>query len=307
MKLDEKLAEWVGEGLIADDQAAAIQQRESYAQVNKKGPAVPVAVEALGYLGGALFLAATGYLIPDFYDSLSDGQRIAFVAVLTLVAGVGGLLVRTETAPGRRLRSVLWTATTIGAATTTGVASESMFTTEDPGLYLTAGTALVVSGITWTAHRTGLLILAFLAGATAAAVIALTPLDDPSQGATGIMIWGVGVLWVVGSTRRVLDPETPATIGGSLVALIGASMTMEDPHALGGVVLTAVTIGVIGGLGIYRRWIPLLGLSAVGFFFWAQQVASELFDTDAGVAVALASTSVAMILITIYLARRKMT
>lgn len=305
MKIDAKLTEWSEAGLISADQAAAIRDRELGADATKREPAVPIAVEALGYLAGAMFLAATGYLIPDFYDSLGEGQRIAFLAVLTLVVGVGGLLVRPETAPGRRLRSVLWTATTIGATATSGVASDSLFNTDDPGLYLTAGTALVASGITWAAHKTGLLNLVFLASAAAAAVITLTPVDDPSRGTTGLMVWGVGVLWIVGSSRGMLKPNAPATIGGSLVALIGASMTMEDPQALGGVVLTAVTIGAIGGLGLHRRWIPLLGLAAVGFFFWSQQVASEIFETDTGVAVALGSTAGVMIMTTIYLARRK--
>ncbi|MGD9793929.1 MAG: DUF2157 domain-containing protein, partial [Acidimicrobiia bacterium] len=118
--LRRKLEQWTSAGLITRDQSEAIYAAEHEAA--PPPPRVPLATEAVGYVGSALVLTAIGMIIGNTWDDIGAAAHIAVLAVPTIaVIAAGAFVLRSTDAAMARLGSVLWALSVAGTAATTVV------------------------------------------------------------------------------------------------------------------------------------------------------------------------------------------
>lgn len=309
---DRKLSEWTAAGLVGDEQAAEIRARESAAAEGE--PSLPdtaahvsPAVEAVGYVGGALAAAAAMLFLGDFVPNLTPGAQVALAALLTLVLIGGGALVRPASPPARRLRSVLWAVAVPAAAGTGALFAAQLLEIEDAAVGLTAAlAALVVAGPLWLVSRAALLNVAFLVSAMGAVVALLTWIsDDVDVFAVGFAMWAVGTAWALLAWGGILTPSTTGMVAGAAGALIGAQTAAVDVYRSWGLALGVVTVIAVLIAGVRSSRLGLLVVGGIGALVFAVQVVHEIFGSELAAAVALLATGSLLVVGAVGAARRR--
>jgi len=289
--LSADLARWVAAGLLSEEQSAAILAHERLAMPTAApaprpatGPRrVPVAAEALGYLGGVLAVIGLVLVVARYWPDMAVLGRLGLSGAGALALFGGGALVREEADPAlARLRGFLWLASTATTALFAGVLTADTFDagSTETVVLACAGAAALHSGLLWRNRERPLQQLAFLGGlaAFAGALVA----EFAPTGAVGLAVWAVGAAFVfLGLARRT--PLPVLTEGsGAAAAIVGAAITVSASPAFGlpfvvatGFGLLAVatvprlagaradqlTVGILGGLALLQG-VP----STLGYF-----------------------------------------
>jgi hypothetical protein len=305
----DPVSAWVSEGIISEEQGERIRAREG-AALTALAPAprasmMPLVVEALGYLGGAIVVVATLLIAGRYWDEMSDAVRLGLLGAATLLLLAGGWAVpaRLEDV-GTRLRSVVWAVSTAAAAGFLGVWGSQVL-----GLHGTDLT-LMVTGVT-AAYAVALfalrpaplqqLAMMGLLGGTAAAALAKF-VDDGSW--PGVGFWVVGVAWIVLGQAQVLEPVRLARVAGAVLALVGSMMTTSD-LADPALVFSLVTVAALVALAVLLSDLALLAVASLGAIQAIIAAANEWFPDSLAAAIALLLVGGGLVAAAIWIARRR--
>ncbi|MBE1878277.1 DUF2157 domain-containing protein [Myceligenerans pegani] len=260
-----RLADWVGAGIITQEQADRITAHErDRAETTPPAPARSLLVEALGYVGGVIILVAAVLLATEFWDELGVGGRVAVLGGATALLLAAGIAVPRQAGDqGIRLRAVLWAGATGAFAGFMGLlTSEVLEIYGDEGFLLASGATAVVAVAFWWFRPTALqhlVALVALATAVGATIAQFSDADYP----IGIGVWALGVVWFLLAYFRVLGPRRFALGLGASLAVVGAlllSFSTDDA----GLVVTLATAAAIAVMAVVMTDLVLLGIGAVG-------------------------------------------
>jgi len=292
--LKEQLSRWLNAGFITDEQAARITAFEA-ARAENQERRVPLIVEALGYLGGALAVIAVLILAQEFWADLELWGRLALLGIVTLGLLIAGWVLRDSPLEAvRRLAGFLWTFAAVGVAFTFGILSADGFDTEPETAALVGSLSAGVLGyFLWRIRRESLQQLAFFAAVVSAAMSAVGVFDWPEE-MFGLSMWAAGTAWLFLTWGTVIRPETTGYALGAVASLIGAQMLSFDgegwPLLLGVVIAGALIVA-----SVTLRQIALLALGAAGVFIFVPQVVFHFFGDSLGAPVALLLSGAALI------------
>lgn len=285
------LGEWRDAGLLQADEVEPILRYEA-AKAAPHGR-VPLAAEAVGYVGLALVLAAIAVFTGQHWDALAVGARVAVLAVPAVGAAVFGWWAGAQ--PDRafvRLGSIAWvlaTALLAGAATVVWV---DVVHGGDPPEH---GGPLFVAAVTlaWAlpAYRSRRLLLQEAAMLAVSFVVAfglfdlVEPWRDDAVAGGLLLIVAGAVCGALGVTHR-LGPDELPRLAGPAAMLLGAQTLRTDALVTGlwlGLALSAVLLAV----GVWRADVLVLLAGTAGLFQWAPQIATHYLADTLGTAATL--------------------
>lgn len=292
--LERTLAEWQEHGLLESAQIEPIVAYEAH----KHGPRsrIPIAAEAVGYVGAALVLGAVASLIGNHYEELSVPVRVIVLLAPAVLAALAGWFVgRDEDPAAVRLGSVLWvlaSALLAGAAVEVFVDVVHDGHAPDHGGLLTVGlVSLAWGSVAYALRRLPLQHLVLFA----AAVVTVLGVVDTVEAArdrsvTGsvwaLALWGLGALWLAAALADRLAPVDIARLLGAATLLVAAQMVRADETVLG-LWLGLGTAAVLLVLGVGRSDVLVLLAAAAGLFQWSPQVAMYYLEPAIGVEATL--------------------
>ena len=300
--LKEQLSRWLNAGFITDEQASQIQAFETARAEHQQRP-VPLIVEALGYLGGALAVIAVLILAQEFWADLELWGRIALLGTVTLGLLVSGWVLRDSALEAvRRLAGFLWMFAAVGVAFTFGILSADGFDSSPETAALVGSLAAAAFGLLlWKLRTESLQQLAFFAAVAAAAMSVVGVADWPEE-FFGLSMWAIGTVWLFLTWGTAIRPEATGYALGGAGSLLGAQM-MSFNEAGWPVVLGVVVAGALIVASVTLRQIILLALGAAGVFIFVPQVVFHFFGDSLGAPVALLLSGAALIAGAVALAR----
>lgn len=289
--LQDKLDDWVDAEFIDADQANAVLVYE----IDRVPPSpnrLPLAAEAVGYIGSGLVLASVALLVGNRWDDMSTTERIASLALPTVVAAVAGWWTGRGGEPAlERLGSVLWALAVVGVA---GLAAEvwvDLIHGGDPpdhhaALFIGA-IALMAAAWAWWMRR---LVLQQLALFGAAVTTSLGVIDSAAAGrdramsaqAVGLTLLALGVVWLAASLARRLPPALLANVLGSAVILLGAQILRFDNDQQAGLLIGMMAAIILMTVGVSRSELEILFVGTVGLFQWTPQIALFYLEDTLG-------------------------
>ena len=311
--LPSTIEHWTAAGLISPDQATSLR-----ADVEGKPlPAAPVPagherrtsllIEALGYLGGAIILAAFMLVISQFWEDFTATTRLVTIATGFLAFVIAGLAVPQRLAgTGRRLRSVLWLGASITWAALLAFIGNEYLSLNDERLGLfAAGISIPLAAVLWFFHRQPLQHVAFLASVTVAAATGVTVLSGPSE-LPGVAVWCVGVAWFVLAWGGIVRPYGLGIALGSILAVFGGIIAMSatgDEGSRSGAILALVTLASVVVAAVLFRDFMLLVIAAIGTLQGMPIAMSIFFPGTLWAALALLVIGAALIGAALVIAR----
>ncbi len=297
--LTNSLKEWVAAGLIDQDQAQAIKAHETEPS---SGSRVPLVAEALGYVGGLLALVAIIIILAESWEDLGTSVRLILVGVVAIVFfAVGSYFKQFSNDAAGRLSSFLWALTSFAVALWSGLFTELVLEVPDDAVPLIASLAgLTLALLLYVLSRTSLQQIVF-AGAIGASVVSASIYLDQAIEGTGLVIWGIGVMWLLLAWRERLPPQITAFVVGSVIVLAGPLTSMEE-------VWWAALLGVLSSVGLIvlavalRRTV-LLGLGGLGIFVYVPTAVFRYFGDTINPAVGLLISSAVLLVAALIVAR----
>ncbi|WP_026120399.1 DUF2157 domain-containing protein [Nocardiopsis potens] len=262
----EALDRLVAEGVITRGQAAAVAAALEAAEAR---PAVRWA-EAVGYVGGALVLAAVAVFMATAWDAITPTARALLLAALVpvlaaagavMAGGVRALRPRTEPpAVRRRIGGTLFALAAVAAALATGVWLEDLvdsYASLTPQIAASAvGLAAAAAGYAALRSAPGAVaawgMSASLAGSSAwEAAYRITgsieDYDDPGYAfaqdamvnTTGLALAALGAVWIGLAFAGAVRERGTAVGLGAATAFTGAEFLTEPFDRIGVLVLAA--------------------------------------------------------------------
>ena len=303
------LARWVAEGLISQEQAGRIAAAEAARAGQRPGPAAghrtSLAVEALGYTGGVLAIAAGFLALRDLWPGIPAPAQLGFAGAAAVALGLGGAALRDRRDPALgRLCGVLWlmsVASLAGAAAI--LTAEILHLAGEPAAFTSAAAAACYAAALWLLRRNALQHLALFA-TTTALVGAGVSWAWPGLRAwgPGLGIWVLSALWWLAVSRGYLGPRPAGDVAAALGLLVGAQLTME--LAAGHVLAVATVAGLlIAGVAVRRVWLVALG--AVGVLLVVPQTAVRYLPASAGAPLAVFVVGLTLVAVAVWLARHR--
>jgi hypothetical protein len=261
---------------------------------------VPLAAEALGYLGGILATVGLVLLVARYWPDLEVGVRLTMVGVTTAALFGAGALVHEAVDPAfARLRGFLWLASGAAAGLFAGLLAADVLDATEPSTIAAAVAAAVAvhAGVLWGGHVRPLQQVAALVAILVFAGSLVGRLTDPGVAGLAVGLVAAGVL-VTGLTRLTTLPLVSTVIGavGLVVAGVMTSAEWQGP----GLVLAVVIAGSLVALALAPVGDRLVGsaeriaLTVVGGLALFQTVPGTLgyFSEDAGVVTGLITWTV---------------
>jgi len=286
------LESWVAAGLISPEQAEAIGAHERRAAVAPT-PAgerrVSLIAEALGYVGTALALAGAAVGLSQAWDDIPAWGRLAIAAGATALLLLGGLLLLRQTEPAfRRLQSVLWLLAAGAGAWALVVLGVEFLGLEDDErmVLLVGGGTAALAGVLWAVRRNALQHAALFVAlhATLVGAVLCLPGEAPTW-VYGLLVWAIGVAWALLGWRRVIEPWWLAVALGSVGAMIGPSIGINEyPWLLAVALATSIFLMVAS---VPSGQVPLLAVGTVGTFAYLTWAVMRYFSDTLGVPLAL--------------------
>jgi len=306
----DHLSEWVGEGLLSADQAAAIRAYEERTPAGR-----PTAIlEVLGYVGAVFVLVAGLLLVVDLWPDLSRVARIALASSAAAILIIAGLLVgRAEHPRIQRVGSALL----LLALVPTGVAVGLMADTwADEDVAALAGfTAAAALGVFLymrdrrsVAQHVGLFV------ATMGTVLfSVVTIDDISEWILGLALFVAGIAWIVLASGEVLPPRSIGEVLGAGAALFG-SVTMASSLEFEGsggavfVMVLAIVVALIAiGYGVAQDRILIVVGGMAGLIIYLPWLINEVLGENVGAPIALLVAGGLLIGSAVYLTKRRRT
>ena len=319
-ELRDQLARWTAAGLIDAAQASRIEQAEAARTKTREAakspappppaeagarPRLPLVVEALGYLGAVITIAAGIVAVRQFRPHVPASAVIAFAGVAAVLLLTAGAVVKAGGEPAfARLRSTLWLLATASAASFAALLAGRF------GHMSGAGVALLTS-LTWMAcaiplwwrERSSLLHLSMFGGLVAVVETGIARLVlSPPLWQFGLGLWVVSAVWGVAAWRKYITPGTAGLAASGAGVLVGAIMTMDT--AAGQVLALATVAGLLAIGAIFRR-VLLLGLGAAGAIWVVPHAVSTYLAASATAPFAVAAVGLLLVAIAVWLARTR--
>ena len=302
------LDRWVAQRIITPEQAARMTGSPGlpvYVDADEHPGRVqrsPLVVEALGYLGGAIVVAASMLIAARYWGDLTSTWRLTLLgcaALILLVCGATVLPRRSDVVD--RLRAVLWLGSTAACAGCLAVLAVDFLDLRDNdmALLVAAGTAVYAVGL-WISSRTlvqQFAMMVALAVAASAAAAETGVSDLPGLGA-----WAVGVIWALWAWRGVLEPTRFGLTLGSAMAILGAMLTAGSDA---GTVLTLATVATVVAAATAFRDLLLLGVGTVGLLLNLPMAMTRWFPDSPAVPYALLVVGGLLVVAAVSVARRR--
>ena len=314
---------WVAHKLISREQAERIYAEEHLVPEPPSAPAPEVTVtpvgprpapgpparvslvtEALGYLGGVLILVATVVITARYWDELSLGIRLGLAAAAAALLLAAGIAVPERLGEaGRRLRAVLWLASTGAFTGFLALIATEVFDWNDADVALfTAGASAIYAGTLWAYRPSGLQQVAVFGAFVATAVSAAGHLEAADETAPGLAAWGLGLVWLALAWGGLLPPRQVAYVLGSVGALFGAQATMST--GWGHVVALGTVTGLVG-VAVLIGNLVVLGIGAVGMLMIIPETMEYYFPGALAAPLALLAAGVLLVAAALLTARRR--
>ena len=305
--LSALLDRWMADQIITPEQAAQMTlPAEVGVNVEISEQPVPdhrspLVVESLGYLGGAIVVAASMLIAARYWGDFASAWRLTVLGGVTLSLLVCGAAVPVQMAAvGDRLRSILWLASTAASAGFLTVLAVDRLDVggDDLTLLVASGTTAYTLGL-WLRSPTPAQQTAMMAAlaVAASALIAQAGVDHlPGLGA-----WAVGLVWALFGWRGLLKPARFATSVGSATAIVGAMLTAGSDA---GTVLTLVTVLAVVGAAIAIRDLLLLGVGILGLLVNLPAVITRWFPDSPVVPYLLLLLGALLVVVAVRVARR---
>jgi hypothetical protein len=288
------LDEWREAGLIRAEQVQPILRHES-----AKTPTpsrIPIAAEAVGYVGAALVVTAVSLLIGRRWDTIAVGLRVVVLLTPAVVCAAAGRWLGTKSeAPLLRLASVLWVLSPVAlAGALTVVFVDAMFGGDPPshgGLLFVSGIVVIWAAVEYALRRTVLQQLV-LFGSVLATVLGVVDVLEAARGRDlSTIVWGLAVwitagAWAACGLGERLEPSAVARLVGPATMLVGAQVVRDDAEALG-LWFGFATAIVLLALGVEHTDVLVLLVGAVGLFQWSPQLAVFYLADTLGTEVTL--------------------
>lgn len=305
----DRVSVWVAEGIISEEQAQRIRAREGLALGALAAPGraskMPLVIEALGYLGGAIVVVATMMIGGRYWSDLGDVARLGLLggAALLLLAG-GWLLPASLGDLGSRLRSVVWLVSTgavVGFLAVWGSQVADLHGS-DLALVITGGAAAyaVVLFVARPAFLQQAAMMGLLGGTLTALLAKVVGGDSwPAVG-----VWAAGVAWFALAEMGVLRPTGMARAAGAALAVIGAmvsSFAGADPA----IAFSLVTVASVVVLAVVLSDLVLLAIGSLGAIQAIITAANQWFPDSVVGAVALLVAGGGLVGTAIWIARRR--
>lgn len=307
--LEDQLARWTHAELIAPEQAEAIRtyERDRAPEARPRRPRTGAA-EAVGYVGAALALGATGLILGDLWQELVLAGRLALVAVLTLAVFGAGLALRGSRSDAmQRLTSVLFTATVAGTGWFAAVITDDVLDLAFSTGALVIGLAMLAVALTLYAWMTrGLLQLAVLVAVLISAVAALDlPEIIPGPGWHGLVVGGIGLAWFLLALGAWLAPGIVGEVAGALVAFIGVQVGSFGSARLLGLAIGVALAGGLVLLAVRSDALHQLVIGALALFVLSPQLVFEIFGDAIGAPATLLLVGLLLVLLAVGLGRAR--
>ena len=245
--------------------------------------------EALGYLGGLLILGGSVSFLSRVWDSVPLGGRVGIAAAAAVVlAFAGWLLDERAISALRRLRAVLWTASTIATGIAVGLAAAQGLQ-NPPARTVVMLVALSVglqSGLMWAGRdRPVNLAVHLVAWPVAIGAISAHLVSTTWQ---GLAIWTVGAIGIWLGLFRVRRWSVLWALIGGGSALVGAAFvaSRSEGIALGIALGTALGLLALGMIrGVVDEPGPRIGISILGAIATLQLAPTSIgyFSDQSGV------------------------
>lgn len=309
MKLADMLARWVSEGLISQEQAGRIAAAEAARAGRQPAPGAahrtPLAVEALGYTGGVLAIAAGFLAVRDLWPGVPPAAQLAFAGAAAVALGLGGAVLRDRREPAlSRLCGVLWL---LSAASLAGFAAiltaEILHVAGEPAAFTAAAAAACYATALYLLRPRVLQHLALFAS------VAVMTGTGVSWAGPGLRVWGPGLgvwvlsaLWWLAVSRGRLRPRPAGDIAAALGLLVGSQLTME---VAAGHVLAIATVAALLIAGVVTRRVWLVALGAAGVLLVVPQTAVRYLPASAGAPLAVFVVGLALVAVALWLARHR--
>ena len=291
--LATSLRDWVAAGLIDEDQARAIRSHETAPTEERR---VPLIAEVLGYLGGSLALIAAFILVGEFWADLEAWARLLLVGAGTIAFLAAGWFIKSiDNAAIRRLSSFSWALGTVGVAFWFGLLADDILAADPETTALIASVGGLVAGyVLYHLSPRSLQQLLLGGAAVATPLSALAHVDQPPDEFYGLVIWAIGVAWLLLAWGHHLRPQVTGYALGSFAALLGPQL-MAINRTTWPMLLGLVTAGALLAFSVTMRNTILLGFGAAGIFIYVPQIIFEYFGDTIGVPLALFLTGVVLL------------
>lgn len=281
------------------DSRAVVSDVLDTAPVGGVAPArsgMPLVVEVVAYLGGALVLAAGALFLEQQWAELAFAARVSLLGVVSLVLGAAGAVTTRVPATAaaatdsrRRLGGALLAAAALAVAFLVGHVTDEVLQPGFDGVYwpavvgATVGSLVAVAGYRRASTAVGL--LAILAGAFTATVTLGSGADLPgSEGDwVGLGAFLVGVLWLAAAEAGWFEERTIARALGAATLLLGAQIpVMDGTHAWLGYTLTLVV--ALAGVAAYLRQVswPYLAMAVLAVTLVVPEAVSDWTEGSLG-------------------------
>jgi hypothetical protein len=300
------LDRWARQGLLGQEQVEQILRSEritatapAAVPLPEQRPAAPpapggvqvrnrLAVEALGYLGGILALAASLLLVQLIWEDLSTGVRLAIPLVATALLLLAGALLPTEGANEdsmRRFRSALWLLAVLAWVASLVVFGDQVLEADGKDIGLMAGLGAVALALPLylRTHEAAQQLAVFGATAGTAAVLgARVDWDEPTF--VGLAGWLVAAVWFVMAERNMVLPPLVGRYLGAFGMLLFA---LPMGEALLGQLFAVATLAILFAWAVRVDSIGLLAVASYGTLQLIPSMVTFFFPDNTRVVVPL--------------------
>ena len=315
--LESALAEWQHGGLISAEQADAVRVYEASAPPGKLDPepasTSSLVSEVLGYLGAVLAFSAIAAILGQTWNDMGTVARIGVAAGLTVVFAVAGAaLLRSVSAPSRRLCGVMLAAAVVSATWLVQVICDRLFDANDNQTWVaTALTATASAAVAYALRRRGLaqVMLLLAASFLVAALVAEPGLDAQAMWVC-LSVAALGAAWVVLATLGWLPPANVAQVSGGLTLLFGIYLAFQLEPSNGDwvwllVVGVLVAVGMLSFATVGRGNVALMVPGALGLLVLVPQLIDVVFGESLVTWFAVLATGVALVGFAVWLVRSR--
>jgi hypothetical protein len=282
--------------------------REVREMEQKRG--IPVVAEALGYVGGALALAAMAALLISFWAQIGIAGHVSIGLVLA-VSGLGGgmILGRHEGEAIARLVHFLLAVGVAGVGFAVGFALyDTLVTYVSPGVsrslaadwgYFAGACAIAIAaGFVWWGHRSILQHVVFGIGVAGSALLALPliPIEGYEWGAGAVLVV-VALVWGALALKDIVSPRRAGVALAALGIAGGIEMmaVSSEPLLVWPLWLGVTTCAVLVWAGSHLDDIVVLGIGTIALMIFAGQLVAEYLGFGAGTAIALVGIGFALL------------
>ncbi|HET6815763.1 MAG TPA: hypothetical protein VFH66_00845 [Mycobacteriales bacterium] len=294
-------------GLVGGFAAWTRQNRRGLPRPAAVGEAPPrrisLLMEAIGYIGTILVLAGGFAFAQQHWTDISEGGRLAILAVGTgIFLGIGAFVLSSTEPALRRLAAVTWAVSVGVLAGALGMVNLLLDTSgKTPFLTIATPTA-AYAVVLWLVSRHGVQqAVAFAASCVAVASVVNYLIADASGWMIALPLWGMGIGWAAAGWWRRVDPWFVAVPLGLLVAL-GAPATMDPPSGLR-FGLGIATATAVMTFAVLAKVTPALAMGAVAELGYVIGAVTFYFGDTLGVPASLSIAGLLILLMAAAAAR----